>query len=238
MTLSIIIPAFNEEKRLPRTLAAIQSYFSAPRSMRLHEVIVVDDGSADGTARVAKEWEGRLPVQVLRFDVNRGKGAVSRAGMLAAEGDLCLLYDADGATPIGEAEKLVAAMQARGADIAIGSRVLGGEVVTMSAHRRFIGRAYHALTAPLIPGIEDAACGCKLFKRGVAHDLFARQSIDRFAFDVEVLAIALARGYEVVEVSVRWTAIPDSRVRIVRDTLQMTWCVLTLFARRRRWKRE
>jgi dolichyl-phosphate beta-glucosyltransferase len=228
--LSIVIPAYNETPRLPQTLSAIRGFFSGPHGdVTLGEVIVVDDGSTDGTPELAESWNDRLPMRVIRLPKNRGKGAAVRAGMLAAKEELVLMYDADGATPIDEVPGLVDEMFKTNADIAIGSRVDRTSSVSMQGYRRIIGRTYHALCAKLHPGIRDAACGCKLFKREVAQDLFSRQRIDRFAFDIEILSLALLRGYRVAQVPVRWTAVEKSKVRIWRDGPQMFWCILKMY---------
>ncbi len=231
MSLSIVIPAYNEARRLPATLERLQSCFAHVTGvMALHEIVVADDGSRDGTASVAEAFAGRLPIRVVSLPVNRGKGAAVRAGMLAAIGDRVLFYDADGATPPEEILRLGTAMDAAQADVAIGSRVNPEQgIVTMSRYRRLIGRAYHALCAPLVPGIQDTACGCKLFTAAAAHDLFSRQSIDRFAFDVEVLFLARRLGYRITEVRVAWTAVGESKVRIVRDGLNMFRSVAGLY---------
>lgn len=201
--------------------------------IELTEVIVADDGSTDRTASIAEGFTTSLPVRVTRLEKNRGKGAAVRAGMQGITGDFGLFYDADGATPITEVPKLFQALREANTDIAIGSRVLGGRgLVTMVWHRRLIGRAYHALCQTLVPGIHDTACGCKLFKRDVAEILFRLQKIDRFAFDVEVLALALRRKYTIVEVPLAWAAIPESKVRILRDGFQMFWCLIRLYIRR------
>lgn len=233
MTLSIIIPAYNETPRLPQTLAAIQGFFSLSQpGIELKEILVVDDGSSDGTPELAESWTNKLPVRVLRLPHNRGKGAAVREGMLAGTGDLLLMYDADGATPIDEITALHDAMFRDKADIVIGSRVDPSTSVSMQSYRRVIGRFYHALCAGLHPGIRDAACGCKLFTRAAARDLFTRQTIDRFAFDIEVLSLALQRGYRVAEVPVRWTAVEKSKVRLFKDGPQMFKCVLVLYWRK------
>ena len=235
-TLSIVIPAFNEEPRLGRTLESIRQAFAdgIMFDITLHQIIVADDGSTDATSRIAETFATVLPVTVVRLPRNRGKGAAVRAGMRLITGEYGLIYDADGAAPITEVTKLLSAIRHHHADIAIGSRVLGRSegIVTMRRYRRIIGRTYHALCSLLVPGIQDTACGCKLFKRDVAQTLFRLQRIDRFSFDVEVLAIALRQGYKVVEVPLQWVAIPESKVRLVRDGLQMFWCLVTLYARR------
>ena len=237
MQLSIIIPAYNEEQRLPSTLAQLEAFFcnqsAAAAAVNVREVIVVDDGSRDGTSAVAWSWRGHLPVRGIRLERNQGKGAAVRAGMLAAEGDCCLLYDADAATPPAEIIKLATMMRQRQADVVIGSRVLGARenMVSMRWHRRLIGRVYYALCTSLVPGIADMACGAKLFTREAARDLFFRQKIDRFAYDIEVLSLAQRLGYAVVEMPVRWEAIPGSKVNLVWDSFNMLWCVLKLYGR-------
>jgi dolichyl-phosphate beta-glucosyltransferase len=235
MQLSIVIPAYNEQERLPRTLSLLDSFFAAGEydGLCLKEIIVVDDGSSDATSSIADDRHARIPTRVIRFEKNRGKGAAARAGMLAARGDCCLLYDADAATPAAEIPKLAERMRTHAADVVIGSRVSGREekLVSMQLHRRLIGRAYHALSAALIPGIDDAACGAKLFTRSAAQDLFSRQRIERFAFDIEILSLALRLGYRVNELPVHWEAVAGSKVSLVRDSLNMSWCVLKLYAR-------
>lgn len=232
-SLSIVIPAYNEADRLPPTLASIAAFFATARDdLDLHDVIVVDDGSTDGTADVAARWSDRLPVTVHRFPSNRGKGAAVREGMLRATGELRLIYDADGATPIEEVPKLRRAMREQGAEVAIGSRVDPSTHVRMKPHRRLIGRIYHALCSPLHPGIRDAACGCKLFTAASASAIFPKQQIDRFAFDVEILSLAIALDYRIAEIPVPWTAVEKSKVRLIRDGIQMFWSVLGLYWRR------
>jgi dolichyl-phosphate beta-glucosyltransferase len=233
MQLSIIIPAYNEEQRLPRTLGLLETFFrDGTGDLRLHEIIVVDDGSRDGTSAVVRARQSAVHLRLLRLERNRGKGAASRAGMLAADGDCLLIYDADAATPVSEIPRLVEQLWA-GADVVIGSRVRGRKqnLVSMQWHRRLIGSVYHALCSALIPGIDDAACGAKLFTRDAARDLFSRQRIDRFAFDIEVLSLAMRRGYKICELPVRWEAIPGSKVNLVRDSLNMSWSVLGLYVR-------
>ncbi len=235
MQLSIIIPAYNEVQRLPRTLSLLEEFFPHGRAddgLRLYEVIVADDGSRDGTPAIVRAWRGTLPLRLLRLEKNRGKGAASRAGMLGAAGDCCLLYDADAATPPAEIPNLVRQIR-DGADVVIGSRVRGRRqnLVSMQWHRRLIGSVYHGLCSALIPGIDDAACGAKLFTREAAHDLFSRQRIDRFAFDIEVLSLAMRRGYTICELPVHWEAIPGSKVNLIRDSLNMSWSVLGLYVR-------
>lgn len=238
--LSIIIPAFNEEARLPRTLESIRAYFAATGEphLELGEILVIDDGSGDATSAVVEHWRESLPIRAIRLTRNRGKGASCRRGVSEAAGDLILLYDADGATPIEEVPRLAELLREGRADIAIGSRVRGHSAdVVMSFHRRLIGRIYHALCSGLCPGIEDAACGCKLFTAPVAKRIFSVQRINRFAFDVEILSLAQRYRYRIAEVPVHWTAVPGSKVNLVMDSVQMTLSVLGLYWRRL-WRRS
>lgn len=233
MTLSIVIPAYNEAKRLPQTLARLQTCFaSVPSELDLHllEVIVVDDASTDDTAAVAEAHAGTLPLRVIRLPKNMGKGGAVRTGMLAAKGDRALFYDADGATPPEEILHLWRVMTRGGADIVIGCRVNPeAGIVTMSTGRRLIGRTYHALCSPLVPGLRDTACGCKLFTAEATCELFSRQTIERFAFDIEILFLARRLHFRVEEVLVSWTAVAESKVRIVRDGINMFRSVLGLY---------
>lgn len=233
MKLSIVIPAYNEEDRLAKTLWHVAEHRAELKraGIVIQEVIVVDDGSSDATSEVARKFTA-LPVHVVRFALNRGKGAAVHAGIERARGEYVLMYDADAATPIVEVIKFKRAIASKGADIVIGSRVLGRShgLVTMDWHRQLIGRTYHFLCSGLVPGIHDTACGCKLFSRTAARAIFARQRIDRFAFDVEVLSIALGLGCRIAEVPVEWESVPRSKVRVVRDGMQMFWCVIKLYA--------
>lgn len=232
-TLSIIIPAFNEQARLGITLETIVAAKAELEraGLSLTQLIVADDGSTDRTGEIALSFVDRLPVSIVRLEKNRGKGAAVRVGMKQSTADYALMYDADGATPITEVPKLFSELQKSQADIAIGSRVMNRatSLVSMSWQRRLIGRVYHFFCRALVPGIQDTACGCKLYSRESATTLFSIQHVDRFAFDVEVLALALMHGYKVVEVPVAWTAVPESKVRIVRDGLQMLSCVVGLY---------
>lgn len=212
--LSIVIPAFNEQERLPSTLKEIVAYLS--RRPGASEIIVVDDGSSDATAAVAAECLRPLGERgrVLRQDVNRGKGASVQRGMLAARGELVLFSDADLSTPIEELETLEAAVAA-GAHVAIGSRAIDRTLIERRQRlgREVSGRVFNWLVRRvLLGGIRDTQCGFKLFARNCVQPIFTRQRIVRFGFDVEVLAIARALGFVIAERPVRWRNHPDSRV--------------------------
>jgi dolichyl-phosphate beta-glucosyltransferase len=222
--LSIVIPALNEEKRLPDTLAAIERWCQL--NLEGAEIIVVDDGSSDRTSDVARELAARSPppvtIRVLRNATNRGKGASVRAGILAAAEPYVLMSDADLSTPIEEVEKLASAIHHR--DVAIGSRAARGADIQVHQplHRELMGKTFNKLVQLLVTGgIRDTQCGFKLFRREVAQQIFSRTRVDRFAFDVEVIYLARKLGYRIEEVPVVWRNSPASTVDPVRDAARM-----------------
>ncbi len=210
--LSVVIPAYNEIARLEPSLRQVIAY------LREHEpaaeIIVVDDGSTDGTADLAREVARDFDrLRVVELGVNRGKGAAVREGMLAARGDQVLFSDADLATPIEELAKLRASLAA-GYDIAIASRAVPGAEVQVHQNflRESIGRSFNVIVRLIgLSGFKDTQCGFKLFTREAAHDLFARATVDGFAFDVEVLLLAQG-SYRVQEVPVVWLHVEESKV--------------------------
>lgn len=213
---SVVIPAYNEARRLPRYLGEIVAYFDG--ASEPYEILVVDDGSTDGTAEaIAGVARSHPAVRVLRSDRNEGKGAAVRRGMLAARGDVRLFADADGATPIGELKRLEAALAA-GADVAIGSRGRPDPSVAVVArpHRVIAGRLFSRIVRALaVPDVTDTQCGFKAFTAKAAGELFARLQTRGFAFDVELLMLARIAGYRVAEVPVNWTDQPGSKVRVL-----------------------
>lgn len=226
---SIVIPAYNEERRLPGTVGEIFAY--ARGAGRESEILIVDDGSTDGTAAVVAGLTTSYPeVRLIRLETNHGKGYAVRTGMLEAAGSFILFADADGATPIAELERLEAALQ-QGADVAIGSRALHAEGVQLQTrwYRRLIGRVFHWFVTLLgVRGFADTQCGFKLFTGPAARAIFSRARIDRFAFDVEVLLIARRLGYRVAEVPVNWQHKPGSRINLVTDSGRMLLDLLRL----------
>jgi dolichyl-phosphate beta-glucosyltransferase len=223
--LSVVVPAYNEARRIGRTLPHLAAYVTARCAGA--EVIVVDDGSADGTAAVVEDVVAALPVpglvRLVRLRVNRGKGYAVRRGVLVSRGELVLTTDADLATPIEDLDRLQAAIAA-GADVAVGSRAVARAriLVHQPRYREWMGRAFNVLVrAAILPGIYDTQCGFKLFRGFLARSLFAAARVDGFAYDVEVLGLARAAGLVVVEVPVRWSHVEDSRVRPGRDALVM-----------------
>jgi dolichyl-phosphate beta-glucosyltransferase len=224
---SIVVPAFNEARRLPRYLEEITGFFEGRGEP--YEVVVADDGSTDDTpARVEAAARQHPAVRLLRSARNEGKGAVVRRGMLAAGGALRLFTDADGATPIAELKRLEAALAA-GADVAIGSRVPDGSVAVVARpHRVAAGRIFSAIAAALgLRGIGDSQCGFKAFRGAVAEDLFGRLRTPGFGFDVELLLRAQRRGYRIAEVPVNWTDQAGSKSGVLTDGPRMLWEVVS-----------
>jgi dolichyl-phosphate beta-glucosyltransferase len=215
---SVIIPAFNERRRLPTYLEDVVGWFEGRGEP--YEVLVVDDGSADGTADAVAAIAARNPsVRLLRHPTNRGKGAAVRQGMLAARGAYRLFADADGATPIAELKRLEVPLVA-GADVAIGSRALPDPAVSVVArrHRVWSGRVFNWLVSRLgLAGIADSQCGFKAFRARAAEDLFGRLGTRGFGFDVELLLLAQRLGYRIVEVPVNWADQPGSKVGVLKD---------------------
>jgi dolichyl-phosphate beta-glucosyltransferase len=213
--LSVVIPAFNEETRLPASLEALAAWLSRRAEPLSVEVLVVDDGSSDRTGARAAETARRLglSLRVLVHERNRGKGAAVRTGTLASEGRLVLVSDADFSTPIGEWEKLAAA----GAPVAIGSRAVDETLVKerQPLPRVLAGKLFNLVVrVAAVPGIRDTQCGFKLFTREAAQAVFSRATVDRFAWDVEALLLARKLGYDIVEVPVLWFDSPESRVTL------------------------
>lgn len=231
--LSVIIPAKDEEQRLPETLRRLLEYLQGESYS--FELVVVDDGSTDATAAIVQQLAAREPrIRLLSYGVNRGKGYAVRHGMLQAMGDFLLMSDADLSTPIEELGKLFAALQ-QGAEIAIGSRALPESrlVVRQPPLRELIGRAFNLVVRALaVPGIHDTQCGFKLFTRAAARDVFSRVIVDQWAFDVEALLVARKLKYRIAEVPVTWVNEANSRVNVLRDFART---VLDLLRIRARW---
>jgi dolichyl-phosphate beta-glucosyltransferase len=220
--LSVVVPAYNEARRLRRNLPRLLEYVAGLGEPA--EIIVVDDGSADDTAQVVTELgRGHPEVSLLRSAQNRGKGASVRTGMLTAREEHVLFTDADLAAPIEEAAKLRAGL-AHGYDVAIGSRRLERSDIQVRQPwlRELAGRAFTRLVSVcLLPGIRDSQCGFKAFHRRVVEPVFRRQRLDGFSFDVEVLWLARRLGYRVIEVPVVWRDDPESHIRLLRDSVGM-----------------
>jgi len=233
--LSVIIPAFNEAERLGGTLETIRRY--AAHTTGRVELIVVDDGSSDQTADLVRELTpGDLQVRLLVNAENSGKGYSVRRGMLEATGDVLLMFDADGSTPIDQVDKLLLSIE-DGADVAIGSRAMPDAQLDPppSLKRRIMQRVFSAIRGALmLPKIRDTQCGFKAFTRPAARHIFSLAVEDGFAFDCEILALAEKLGYRVDEVGVLWRHHEGSSIRPLRDSRRM---LLALLRMRRRLKK-
>jgi glycosyltransferase involved in cell wall biosynthesis len=219
-SLSIVIPAYNEETRLPSSFEAILAYVRTKRYSFV-EVLVVDDGSTDGTASCVSAWgeSTGCSVRLLQNPGNRGKGYSIRHGMLEARGEWMLFTDADLSSPIEELDKLQQAIERTGAEVAIGSRALDRSLVAVhqSATREFAGRVFNAIMR-LLTGLRyaDTQCGFKLYASSAARRIFSRQQLDGFGFDVEDLFIARMLGIKAVEVPVRWANVEGTKVSLAK----------------------
>lgn len=223
--LSIIIPAFNEERRLPRGLAKIRDYLTTRNLVGGQvEIIVVDDGSSDRTAAIAEDSSRELPALRLVLNrENRGKGYSVRRGVLEARGRIALFTDADLSAPIEEADKLLAAIEA-GNDVAIGSRAIDRSLifVRQARLRELAGMIFNGFVR-LFTGLsfQDTQCGFKAFVRERSLIVFEQQRIEGFGFDPEILFLAKRHGLRAVEIPVRWAHDPATKVHVVRDSLLM-----------------
>ena len=228
---SIVMPAYNEEKNILEAIRRVEAF------MKLKEwdweLLISSDGSKDDTDRLIRDalkirTDNRI--KLLTADANKGKGASVRRGVLASTGQMILVTDVDLSSPIKEVDRLMAALDA-GFDIAIGSRSLRSQDcdVQQSFRRWFAGRIFNFFVKCLVlRDFQDTQCGFKLFKRETAKDLFQNQKLDGFAFDVEVLCLALKKGYQVKEVPVMWRQAATSRVNLVKDSLSMLGELFTL----------
>jgi dolichyl-phosphate beta-glucosyltransferase len=221
--LSVVVPAYNEAQRIGSTLARIREYFQA-QSYPV-ELIVVDDGSRDETVAVAREALAGFPRgEVISYKPNRGKGHAVRTGIVATAGDYVLFTDADLSTPIEEVERAFRLLEEGGVDMVLGSRAAGTTVVRKQPlYRRLAARFFNLVRDAIVPttGIADTQCGFKLFRGEMARDVFRRQRVDRFMFDVETVYLASRLGYRYAEMPVAWADVPGSKVRVVRGALEL-----------------
>lgn len=225
--LSIVIPVYNEERRLPTTLENVISFVSSqPYSS---EVIVVENGSLDHTLQIALEFAKNFDrLRVLRADT-RGKGLAVQQGMLAAHGSFRFMCDADLSMPVDQINRFIPpALQ--DFDIAIASREAPGAVrYNEPQYRHTVGRIFNTLIRVLaLPGLNDTQCGFKCFRAPVAEELFHLQTINGWSFDVELLYIARQRGYKIVELPIPWYFNPESKINVLRDSLRMATDLLQI----------
>lgn len=228
MRISFVIPMHNEEKRIQKTVREIRAFRqNFPWDS---EWIFVDDGSTDATEKVAREELGGMPYRWIRFEKNQGKGRAVQRGMLEATGDFVFFTDADLSTPLPEYERLLQPLQ-NGYDVALGSRALAESRVQV--HQNFIretmGKVFNRIARLFsFKGIWDSQCGFKGFRKDVARELFQEQKIRGFAFDAEIVYLAQKKGYRLAEIPVTWRNSPQSRVRMVKDSLQMFFDVVRI----------
>ncbi len=223
MEISIVIPAFNEEKRIGGTVRRFLSYLQ--QNFRQYELIVVDDGSVDKTQDVLKAiTQERAEVRIFRNQTNSGKGHAVKQGVLQAEGVLVFFADADLSTPPEEIKHFADLFKTSSASVLIGSRNVAGADIktTQPLYRRVLGRIFNACVRQITGlSFKDTQCGFKGFRREAAHEIFKRTTENRFSFDVEVLLIAKKMGYEIKEIPIVWSNDSESKINPVRDGLKM-----------------
>jgi glycosyltransferase involved in cell wall biosynthesis len=225
--LSIIIPAYNEEHRLPNTLEQVVAFIEG--QTYTSEVLVVENGSQDRTLDVAQAFALRHPMVNVLQEVQRGKGLAVRRGMLRVQGEYRFMCDADLSMPVDEINRfLPPALQ--GFDIVIGSREAPGAVrINEPQYRHWGGRAVNTMIRLLaLPGLNDTQCGFKCFRAPVAEDLFRLQTLTGWAFDVELLYVARQRGYSIAELPIHWYFNPESKLNVVKDAFRMGMDILTI----------
>jgi len=225
--LSIIIPAHNEAQRLPPSLEKINVFLQSQAYTA--EVLVVENGSTDGTLAVAQAYQVQMPNLRVLVEGARGKGLAVRRGMLEATGDYRFMCDADLSMPIEQVNRFLPSAQTA-VDVRIGSRELpGSQRYDEPGYRHLVGRVFNTMVRLLVlPGIQDSQCGFKCFRGDVAEAVFPLQTMGGMSFDAEVLFIARRMGYRLQEVAIDWYFDPDSRVRLVEDSLRMAFDLLKI----------
>jgi dolichyl-phosphate beta-glucosyltransferase len=227
--ISLIIPVYNEEKRIKLTLSKCISYFKNKKID--YEIIIVDDGSTDKTRLIIKDYlSENKNIKLTKQRKNKGKGYSVKEGMLLANGDYLLFSDADLSTPIEEIEKFIKVMK-KGYDIVIASRNMKDSIIPIKQpfFRKFLGQVFPLIVNLLIlPGYKDTQCGFKLFKKEVAIKIFSKQKINDFGFDVEILFIAKKYGYKIKEIPVIWSNSLVSKVSPLLDSIRMFLDILKI----------
>ena len=234
-SLTLIIPAYNESKRIIRSLKDIDEYISRNQPGISYKVIVIDDGSTDNTKDVVHNWiqsesKNKNSFNIVSYLPNRGKGYAVREGFLNTSSDLVLYTDADGASPIEEAEKLLLVID-KGFDMVCGSRILKSREtkVDMSVKRRFVGFVFQCILKSLgLADLKDTQCGFKLFKTNAAKDLAKKQKCFNYSFDIEYLFLAKKYGYKIKEVPINWYHVEGSKINLLKDSIKMLVEVLKI----------
>ena len=231
--LSLILPAHNEAKRLPKSLKQVQEYLKLQPYD--YEVLVIENASSDDTARIAEEFQRGFPqLKLIRLEQG-GKGNAIRAGLLAAKGEYRFMADVDFSMPVAEISKFLPP-KLEDPQVAIASREQpGSQRIGEPFYRHIIGRVFNLLVQTLVlPGLQDTQCGFKCFSAAAAEDIFPNQTLEGWSFDVEVLTIARQLGYEVLEVPVTWTFRPGSRMSIFKDSWKMFKDLLLIRSNKRK----
>ncbi len=226
--LTIVIPAYNESKRIIKTLNDIDGYLSKSSLPYKLNILIISDGSTDNTEEVVNSWiqnksKNKTSFKLIAYKINKGKGYAVREGVLNADSDLILYIDADGASPIEEVQKLLLWID-KGFDIVIGSRIVvdSSSKVKMSFTRRFVGRVFHGLLKLCdLADVIDTQCGFKLFKTTAAKKIAINQKCFGFSFDIEYLYLARMFGYKIKEIPINWYHVKGSKVNIFRDSIKM-----------------
>ncbi len=218
--LSIVIPAYNEEKRIPKTLKKILDYLEGKEYFS--EIIIVDDGSTDRTRKVSVRIPtDRVPIRIHANSSNKGKGSAIRKGMLAAKGEYVLFMDADMSTPIDELDRIIPQFH-KGYDIVIGSRKMPGVKINIHQpkHREIMGKMFSCLSRIMtVRSVHDFTCGFKCFRRACIKKIFSRQRLNGWCYDSEILFIAHTLGFSIKEIPVTWSDSSDSKVRLWKDVV-------------------
>ena len=236
--LSIVIAAYNEENRIGESLLKIKRYFDGQDAD--YEIIVVDDGSTDNTRQVSADYKSEISsLKIISYPENKGKGYALRQGVFASKGDAVLLTDADLSTPIEELDRLLPLIVGGRYNVVIGSRALNASEIIKKQPwwRQGMGKTFNKIVKVLVlTDFEDTQCGFKLFSVEAAKSLFKDARIDRFAYDVEILAMAKMKGFRMSEVPVRWINSPESKVNPIFDSLQMFFDLIKIRMRMGREK--